>query len=1017
MTTAAEAPGARGEPVALAFTDVEGSSAAWEGAPEAMRQALVVHDAALRACLASWDGYEVKTEGDAFMCAFRGPREALGWALAAQEALARAAWPDGIGPLRVRMGVHVGQPWSRPDPLTGRMDYFGPVVNRAARIAHAGHGGQVLCSAVVWEQAALDGVAAADLGEHRLRGLSAPERLWQVLPLSLAGRRFPPLRTEGTRVRVAEPAAPWFGREEEVAALEALLASARLVTVTGAGGVGKSRLAHEVAWRTRASRPGGVTWCDVSGLRGADAFCAAVAAALDLPAERATPVAIASALSGRGRSLLVLDNADGLVGVAGEAIARWAETGAAVIVTSRSLFGARAERAFPVGPLPTPSPSSAPSKILASPSVALLVAKAREAAPGFVAGAAQAPDLARLVRLLDGLPLAIGLAAARMRLLSPAQLVERLGERLSGLDRTGALQAAFEASWEALGPWEREAFAQLSIFEGSFDLDAAEAVLALPPEAPLAIDVVQELVDRSLVHTLAAARAAPRFRVLATLRAFGRERLGSRRPELEARHLAWFASRRGDADEIPDLRSALDRALPSGDSVAAARLGSAAQRAYLLAGPNAEAVVVGERVLALPDLPAALRTQIRSQSLQALRSLGRNAEAAAVADVAIAEAADDASRAALLVERAWCALLLGRHADARADLDLAGRLAPAGSGQATVRAAACVLARAEGRLAEAAAEYPAVIVALERGGETRSVALAANNYGVSCLDLDRLTPARRAFERAVAAAAECQDRRLEGLGRVNLGLVDVAEGHLQRARDHLQQALDGARELGDVGMEANSLAGLGMVELAAGSVAEAEESFAAALALARRAGFARLEGNLLGRLALCALDRGEKDRGRELLEEALERHEAQQNLRWKGWTLAVLGAMDAAAGRLERADERMTRAGAVARELALPWLEGVVGAARSRLLVAAGRPAVTVAAAAVDAIGESDPPERVLALVALAEAELAAGDVASARAHAATAEDLMRARALRRPSLVAALAALRASLARSGGSY
>lgn len=996
-----EAPGARGEPVALVFTDVEGSGLLWDRAPAAMRLALAVHDAALRGALATFRGYEVKTEGDAFMCAFPTAREAIGWALAVQDALDRAPWPEGAA-LRVRIGVHVGETWCRPDPLTGRMDYFGPVVNRAARITSAGHGGQVLASAAAWTQAGLTDVVAVDLGEHRLRGLDAPERLWQVAS-GPGERRFPPLRTESSRVRVTAPGTPLFGREAERAAIEALLADARLVTVTGAAGVGKSRLAHEVAWQTRLTWPGGVTWCDLAGVRGVDAVCAAVATALGLPTAGDGAGAVAAALAARGRSLLVLDNADG---APVEVVGRWAEAGGVVLATARALHGLRAERSFVVAPLAAPAPGSAPERILATPAVRLLVAKAQEASPGFVAGPEHAADLARLVGMLDGLPLAIELAAARMCLLSPAQLVARLGDPLAGLDRRGVLKAAFDASWEALGPWERVAFAHLCVFEGTFDLEAAEAVVALPPGAPSAVDIGQTLVERSLVHTTVALRAGPRFRVLASVRGFGRAALGDDRAAAEARHAAWFASRVGTADEIPDLRVAVERAWQRGDTATAARVGAAAQRALLAAGPIAEAVTLGERLLAIPDLDPALRRVMSATQAQALRALGRFDDALAVVEGALR--AHPSAR--LYVDRANLHTARGDVAAARRDLAAADALATDERDRVRILAASCLASRAEGRLAEAAEAYAPVIAALERSGDAHELALASNTLGVLWLDLHRHAEARRCFERSIAAAARCQDRRAEALARMNLGLVETAEGRAQGARDQTQAALDLAREIGSSVYEANALGGLGLIELMAGAPDEAERQLTAALAVAQRAGLGRLEGNLYGQLALCALDRGELTTGRARLERALAKHQAHKNARWAGWTLAVTASLDAAAGRLDRAAEALAAAGAIARDLGLPWLTGVVGAAKARFELASGRPAVALAAAAVEALGDGDPAEKVLALVTLAEAELIAGQPGRARAHVDAAEAALRAHGLRRPALIVAVGSLRAAL-------
>ncbi len=273
--------------VALVFTDVQGSSAIWDALGRDCVPILALHDAAMRAEIARFSGYEVSTAGDSFFVAFAHAREALGFCMAAQERLASVDWPAaltenpalaaiagadderGLRGLRVRMGVHTGEPWIRRDPTTGRMDYGGPTTNRASRVSSAAHGGQVLLSGTAWQQIRDDvdaGFELTDLGEHALRGLAEPERIHQALPAALRDRRFPPIRTVDVRkTNVAPRLDSFVGRSDELAELgDRLERGDRLITVMGPGGTGKTRLAEQLARLQLGAFSGGAWLCDLT---------------------------------------------------------------------------------------------------------------------------------------------------------------------------------------------------------------------------------------------------------------------------------------------------------------------------------------------------------------------------------------------------------------------------------------------------------------------------------------------------------------------------------------------------------------------------------------------------------------------------------------------------------------------------------------------------------------------------------------------------------------------------------
>ena len=438
---------------------------------------LVEHRRVLRDAFACHGGVEVDTQGDAFFVAFATAAGALEAARAAQSALS----------LPVRMGVHTGA------PLLAEEGYVGADVHRAARIAAAGHGGQVLVSAST--AALVDRDELRDLGEHRLKDLSAPERIFQ-----LGDGDFPPLKTL-YRTNLPIPATPFLGREHELAAVRALLArdDARLLTLTGAGGSGKTRLALQAAGDAAEAYPDGVWWVPLAPL--ADPADVGATAARALGGGGTLPELV----DGR-RLLLVLDNFEHVIGAAPEVAAVLAECPHAdVLVTSRERLRVQGEQVYPVPVLER------------GEARALFVARARAAQPDFE------PDerVDELCDRLDDLPLALELAAARTSLLTTAQLLERLGGRLDllrgGRDadtRQQTLRATIDWSYELLELEEQRLLAALSVFRGGWTLEAAERVCDAD------VELLQSLVDKSLVRRWESGR----FGMLETIREFAAER-------------------------------------------------------------------------------------------------------------------------------------------------------------------------------------------------------------------------------------------------------------------------------------------------------------------------------------------------------------------------------------------------------------------------------------------------------------------------------------------------------------
>jgi predicted ATPase len=609
--------------VTFLFTDIEGSTKLLHELGDAYADALAEHRRLLREAFARHGGVEVDTQGDAFFVAFARAKDALAAAADGQEALAG-------GPIRVRMGLHTGEPTGTDE------GYVGIDVHRAARIAAAGHGGQVLVSQTTYDLAGEDGLR--DLGEHRLKDLSAPERLFQ-----LGAGEFPPLKTL-YQTNLPVPATPFLGRERELAELGDLLErpEVRLLTLTGAGGSGKTRLALQVVGAAAEDYPHGVWWVPLAPIADPDAVAESAARGLggtgslqDVVADR--------------RLLLLLDNFEHVIDAAPDLTAVLAASPRLdLVVTSRERLQLSGEHVYPVPVLER------------SEARTLFVSRACAVRPDFEPTAAVDELCARL----DDLPLALELAAARTTLLSPEQLLSRLGKRLDllkgGRDaqvRQQTLRATIEWSHDLLDAAEQRLFARLAVFRGATTLDAIEAIC----DADL--DVLQSLVDKSLVRI----RDDDRFWMLETIREFASERLRETGEdnEIRRRHAEFFlalaelanlsseANDRGPRPELvlpeqDNLRAALDWAADVGEIELGLRLAIALEQFWVAVGPHEGARRVQallDRAVDLPDIVRARAIRVVGgmvfmtgefdrgdelirQSLELFRALGDESEVA-----------------------------------------------------------------------------------------------------------------------------------------------------------------------------------------------------------------------------------------------------------------------------------------------------------------------------------------------------------------------------------------------------
>lgn len=534
--------------VTFLFTDIEGSTRRWEQDPETMAADLAAHDETLRAAIESHGGWLFKHSGDGVYAAFSSPRGAIDAAIEAQRSLR----------LPVRMGIATGEAESRGD------DYFGPTLNRTARIMAVGHGGQVLVSGST--EGLVTGIDLWDLGEHRLRDLSGVERVFQVRADGLAVE-FPPLRTiDGAPGNLPAQVTSFVGRDADVKDLAELVRGHPLVTLIGVGGVGKTRLAVQVAAELVPDFDGGVWLVELAPVGDPAAVPDAVATMLGILPQpgRTVTDCIADALAGR-RLLLVLDNCEHVLDAAGDlvdAVLTRAPT-VRIVATSREGLRARAERLWVV-------PSLDVGAGAASVAVELFVERARAVVAGFsLDDEADAGAVTEICRRLDGIALAIELAAARMVSMSPSEVLERLTDRFRllrgagrGLERHQTLHQAVQWSFDLLSDDERVVLRHCSVFAGGFDLAAVTIVIGEAWDEYAVLDLLDSLVRKTLVNAERVGDGT-RYGLLETIRQFAEDQLGAAIgiETIRDRHARYYADQllaHFDRWDGPGYRAAID---------------------------------------------------------------------------------------------------------------------------------------------------------------------------------------------------------------------------------------------------------------------------------------------------------------------------------------------------------------------------------------------------------------------------------------------------------------------------
>jgi predicted ATPase/class 3 adenylate cyclase len=839
--------------VTLLFSDIEGSTRLVERLGERYVDVLAEHRQLLRAAFTEFNGYEVDAQGDACFAAFGKASEAVAAAVAGQRALAAHSWPDDAV-VRVRMGIHTGE------PIVVGQGYAGLDVHRAARLCSAAHGGQVLLSKPTRELLGGDlpsGVGLRDLGEHGLKDLPRPQRLVQLIIPGMTAD-FPALRTVGSRpTNLPAQLTRFVGRRREVAAVRELLerSEVRLLTLSGPGGTGKTRLAVRVAAELIEAFPDGMVFVGLAPITDSELVLPAIAQALGVreAAGRSLLHSLAERV-GDARHLLVVDNFEQVLAAAPVVVDLLAACPRlTALVTSRAALQVTGEHTYPVPSLSLPDQKDTltPEDLASSEAVTLFIERARAANPQFTASDADAPVLAEIARRLDGLPLAIELAAARSRLLSPRALLARLDSRLQVLTggprdlpaRQQTLRATIDWSYALLAADNQTLLARLAVFAGGCTLEAAEVVCNLAGDLDV-LAGLDALVQQNLLQPRDDIDGNRRVVLLEILREYALEQLTERgeadaiarrhadyflafaeQPEPEllgAGQEAWYERLEADLD---NFRAALAWSLAHDRDELSARLAAALMPLWWSRGHGNEGLRWLDAVL---ERRGSLAPSALAKALFAKGNL-------------LLEIGAHHGQADKLLEES---LFLFQELK-----DTAG----------TVRAAS-VLGWAVRRAGEIdrglALQDQAVALAREQT-DTWSLALALSSFGSSLVRAGDHVRARAVLEEALVVCRAAGDP--EGTAATLNSLAEVAliEGNHKGASSLLEQALTLARNIGNVSFVGQFLADLGFVMLHQSDLRRAATLFEQALGFALQLEDELLTGECLWGLAVVAASSGQ----------------------------------------------------------------------------------------------------------------------------------------------------------------
>jgi predicted ATPase/class 3 adenylate cyclase len=891
--------------ITLLFTDIEGSTRLLQQLGARYEAVLADYRRLMRTAIEQWGGYEVDTQGDAFFVAFTRATNAVSAAMDAQRALASHAFPGGVA-VRVRMGLHTGEPQRSAE------GYVGLDVHHAARIMSAGHGGQVLLSQTtrdLVQRDLPDGVSLQDLGAHRLKDLQHPSHLFQLVMAGLPAA-FPPLKTlDASHHNLPVQPTPFIGREQEVGAVQHLLArdGVRLLTLTGPGGTGKTRLALQVAAELSDAFPDGVFFVDLAPISDPALVVPTIAQTLGVKEVAEHPLLeLVSAFLREKQVLLLLDNFEQVVEAAEQVSALLASCPQLkVLVTSREVLHVRGEQEFAVPPLALPDPKRLPDLLALSQNeaVALFIQRAQAASPKFQLTRVNATAITEICIRLDGLPLAIELAAARIKLLPPQALLARLDQRLAVLtsgardvpERHQTLHNTIEWSYHLLNEYEQRLFQRLSVFVGGCTLEAAEAVCAALGEGDAArsvFDGMASLIDKSFLRQSEPEGQEPRLLMLETIREYGWERLNESGELEEIRHAhaayylhlaehidphlrsaqqgVWLARLRAEHD---NLRAALRWSIDHGEKEMALRLGGALWYFWELCGPWGEGRAFLEQALAASEgVAEAVRAKALGGASVLMGNLGDFEQAIALGQQSLAlfrKLGERPGTALSLYSLGTMAWLRGNLEPARSLLEEAltlfrGLDDPWGIASSLISLASVALERGEYARTRALLEES---LALAREQEDkRGIANALLTWAWLLFWSERaLEQARAMLEESVALFREVGDRELEPLGELLLGFVAFLQGEYARARSQLEEGLALFRTMGSQRGMALGLLFLGLLSFAQGEVGTARSQLEESLALFRKMGNQSMITHCLASVAIVAVAQGQLSWGVRLL--------------------------------------------------------------------------------------------------------------------------------------------------------
>jgi predicted ATPase/class 3 adenylate cyclase len=921
------------------MTDIEGSTALWEEMGNAFPRVLASHHALLRRLFRQHGGHELKELGDGFLVVFQGASDALACAIALQRALAdcgsgKAAVTSSEGgspspnpQVRVRVSLNTGE----AQPEQG--EYRTLALHLAQRLLAAGHGGQILCSEATTTLLRRDlepGARLLDLGDYLLPGLSEPQRLFQVAYPGMEPEQFPPLRAEARRAGHLPPGfTRFFGRERERAQLEKLLGAeeARLVTLMGPGGSGKTRLALEVARQLVQEWRGAIWFVPLADLHEAKRIPEAIGQALQLaPSAGEEPLEQVAAALGEEPALLLLDNLEHLLPEGASRVQALIERVPALtcLATSRRRLNLSGERVFFVSPLPVPADEemrrwggeevkphagddhpltpSPPHLLLEVPSVQLFVDRAQAIRPEFVLTEGNAAAVAALCRRLEGLPLALELAAARAAVLTPEQMLAQLERGLGVLAsrqadaaaRHRSLRGALEWSYRLLDPTLQRFFVGLSVFQGGWSLEAAEAVSG----EPLALDFLEQLRECSLVLAEAALNGPAgdvemRFRLLEALREYGREQQGEEeRAGWERRHAEHFLAWAEQASkellqgrdqqawlerlevEHDNLRAALDWAIERGEATIGLRLAVALEvfwkrRSYLTEARERFAAVLA---LSDPSEPGEGAAGTGGRASPTLRAGTRAEGFTSSAPAPGASSPLGLLRARALLNAGVLAWRQGDYGPARTLLEeslLLQRSLDNPGGVAAALSTLGAVAFSQGDF-DASREFGAQALAIARElGPPRSIAVELHNLAnVARARCDYAT-ASSLYTESLAISRELGDRYDVAYCLHGLGLVGYCQGDWGSTRGYWEECLAIRREVGDRVGTSMALYTLGVLSRDQGDYGAARACFEESLALRRELGDKRgIALSLYGQGTL-ASEQGDAAAAQSLLEESV----------------------------------------------------------------------------------------------------------------------------------------------------